>query len=227
MRVVLAVAIVAAAGSAASAQTVFNAGFDNGYFTPFNANSPSSLRYADSGWLGFGPAVGLRDITLGFAVSASGPVAAGTTDLTFTFSDGDPSGLVFGSAATLYSTTLTNVQLPALEGGAPGFFYVTIPLPGVTTLGGFNNIGWSIGVQNYSYAGDFGFQCSSAFGQSVGFYTNNATTFSNGSWSQFSFGGDPVTGVANFVAQVTVPTPGAAAVLGLAGVAAFRRRRAR
>ncbi len=150
--------------------------------------------------------MGLEAITLGLVVTGSTRV--GSTDLTFTFNDGDPSGLVFGSAAQLYSTTIHNVTLPdASEVGGPVFYAITIPLPGVVTTGGFNNVGWSIGVNNFDSDGSFGFQCSSAFGQTAGFYTNNASNFAGGAWSLFAFGGGPF-GVANFVAEITVPGAG-------------------
>lgn len=221
------VAIVAASGFAAAvqAETVFQNFQDNGFFVPFTAVTPSSVRYGDSGWFGSGsdaPA-GLESITLGLAVSGS--TRAGSTDLTFTFNDGDPSHLVFGSGSTLYSTTVHAVPLPdTSEAGGPVFYSLTIPLPGVVTAGGFNNIGWSVGVANFDSDGAFGFQCSSAFGQSLGFYTNNASNFDGSAWHLFSFGGGPF-GVANFVAEVRVPGPGSAALAACAGLAAVRRRR--
>lgn len=167
----IALATLAALGGAAQGETVFRNFNDNGFFTPFSAATPAAVRYGDSGWFGSGGdlPVGLEAITLGLVIAGS--TRTGTTDLTFTFNDGDPSGLVFGSSATLYTTTIQNVQLPdTSELGAPAFFSLTIPLPGVVTLGGFNNVGWSIGVSNFNSDGNFGFQCSSAFGQSLGFY---------------------------------------------------------
>lgn len=219
-------AVAALAGVASAQPVVFQNIRDNGYFTPFSSTFASGIRYGDSGWLtGPGnPGVGLYDITLGLAVVGS-TLGAGTTDITFTFNDGDPSGQVFGPGSTLYSTTITNVTLPDSNDGV-AFFDLTIPLPGVVTSGGFNNIGWSIGVSNFNYSGSFGFQVSSAIGQQVGFYTSNASFYNGASWSLFSFGPDPVYGVANYVATVRqVPAPAAAGVLGLGVLAARRRRR--
>lgn len=222
-------AVLAVAGTSASAfaggPVVFQNTWDNGFFVPFNSSTPSSVRYGDSGWFGSGadaPAA-LCEITLGLVVANS--TSVGSTDITFTFNNGDPSGMVFGNGATLYSTTITNVQLPdASETSGVAPITLTIPLPGVSTTGGFNNIGWSIGVQNFSSDGQLGFQCSTTFGQSVGFYTVNAANYNGSSWSLFSFGSNPVTGVANFVTTLTVPAPGVAALLGVA-VLGLRRRR--
>lgn len=218
-------ALSASVVSSASATTVFQNTFDNGYFTPFNSTTSSAVRYADSGWFGFGSdsPVGLQSITLGLAVTNSS--RAGSTDLAFTFNDGDPAHLDFGSGVELYSSTV-HINLPdTSEAGGPAFFTVTIPLPGVVTGGGFNNVGWSVGVSNFDSDGSFGFQCSSAFGQNLGFYTNNAAFFNGSSWSQFSFGGGAF-GVANFVAEINaVPAP--AAALPLAGLAIAGRRRRR
>ena len=119
-----------------------------------------------------------------------------------------------------------SVNLPdTSELGVPAFFNVTIPLPGVVTAGGFNNVGWSVGVSNFDSDGSFGFQCASAFGQPVGFYTNNAAFYNGSSWNQFSFGGGAF-GVANFVATInSVPAP--AAFVPLAGLVMAGRRRRR
>jgi hypothetical protein len=224
--VVAAFAAIAGSTGLASAQVVFQNSNDNGYFTPFSTSTPAGTRFGDSGWIGSGAdaPVALNTLRLGLVVA--GGTGAGTTDLTFTFNDGDPSGLVFGPGTTTYSTTITNVTLPDASAGA-AFFDVTIPLFGTLTTGGFNNIGWSVGVQNFNYSGTFGFQCASTLTQSVGFYTNNASQYNPGagSWSLFSFGGGTF-GVANFVAQLTVPSPAGGAVLAMAGVLATRRRRA-
>ncbi len=227
MRTGLVAGMAVAFGAFAQGSVVFQNGHDNGYFTPFSAGTPASWKYGDSGWFGFGgdAPTGLQSITLGLAVSSTTPVAAGTTDLVFTFNDGDPSGLVFGTAATLYSTTLLSVELPSVTTGGAEFFSITIPLPGVSTLGGFNNVGWSVQVQNFSYAGSFGFQCASTLSQTAGFYTNNASFFNGSSWSLFSFGPDPTFGVANFVATVQIPAPGAVAFIIPVGCWASRRRR--
>ncbi len=223
---VLALACAAAAPAVASVTPVFQNVYNNGFFTPFNASTPSNVRYGDSGWFGNGASspAELCDITLGLVMFGS--TSNGTTDITFTFNDGDPSGLVFGTGATLYSTTIHNVALPdASETGGSAAFNLTIPLPGVVTSGGFNNIGWSIGVSNFNSNGSLGFQCSNGFAQPLGFYTNNAS-FNNGSgWSLFSFGSDPITGVANFVATVTVPTPASVGLTGVAALTGLRRRR--
>ncbi len=226
-RAPVALVVAALGASSASADVVFQNTFNNGFFTPFNSGNASTVKYGDSGWLsgGSSPGMTLTSITLGLAVYNS--TTSGTTDINFTFNDGDPSGLVFGPGTTLYSTTVTGVTLPATGANNGSFFSVTIPLPNVLTSGGFDNIGWSVGLANYNYAGSFGFQCSSAFGQSLGFYTSNAAFYNGSSWSLFSFGGDPNTGVANFVATVTnnVPAPGSLALLGLGMGAAARRRR--
>jgi len=211
--------------SASASDIVFQNAFDNGFFTPFNSGTSPAIRYGDSGWLstGSGDPIALAEITLGLIVS--GTSGAGTTDITFTFNDGDPSGLVFGPGTTLYSTTITGVELPAVDDGFVGFF-LTIPLPGVVTSGGFNNVGWSVGVDNFSYDAEFGFMAATAGSQTAGFYTNNASFFNGTNWSLFSFGADPNFGVANFVATITqVPTPGAALLLALGGLAGARRRR--
>ncbi|MBC8109078.1 MAG: hypothetical protein H7Z14_21005, partial [Anaerolineae bacterium] len=179
--------------------------------------------YGDSGWIGSGGGpYALTSITLGLIVD--GGTVDGSTDIKFTFNDGDPSGLVFGPGTQLYSTTINNVTLPATEFN-PVKIALTIPLPSVLTSGGFNNIGWSIGVQNFNYDGEFGFQCAAASGQLVGFYTNNASFYNGTNWSLFSFGADPNTGVANFVATVETPEPGSAMVAAIAGVTLIARRR--
>jgi len=223
----VALAVAGLCASAAHADVVFQNTFNNGFFTPFSSANAATAKYGDSGWLSGGSSSGmtLTSITLGFAAYDS--LTAGTTDIKFTFNDGDPSGLVFGPGTTLYSTTITNVALPATGAGTGSFFSLTIPLPNVLTSGGFDNIGWSIGLSNYNYAGSFGFQCSTALGQSVGFYTNNASFYNGSSWSLFSFSSNTNTGVANFVATVTnnVPAPGSLALLGLGMGAAARRRR--
>jgi hypothetical protein len=196
--------IVALLASAAPGQiVVFQAINNNGFFAPFNAANAATVTYGDSGWLSASgtDTYTLTSITLGLAVLNS--TATGTTDLVFTFNDGDPSGLVFGPGTALYSTTVQSVQLPdASQTGGLAYFSLTIPLPNVRTTGGFNNIGWSVALANFQCNGQFGFQCSRSTGQQVGSYTNNASYFDGASWSLFSFGPDPVTGVANFVAVV-------------------------
>jgi len=96
------------------------------------------------------------------------------------------------------------------------------------TTGGFNNIGWSVRLANDNDGGEFGFQVGSTLSQFAGFYTNNASFSPDGgaNWSLFSFGPDPVFGVANYtVTFSTVPAPGGAALVGLAALLGSRRRR--
>ncbi len=217
--------VIAVSTAAASAQVVFDSAWDNGFLTPFNSSTSSSIRYGDSGWIGTGssaPEVVTR-ITLPLAVFDT--ITGGTTDLTFTFNDGDPSGLVFGPGTTLYSTTISNVAIPATGDNLVSFFNVVIDLPNIALSGGFNNFGWSIGVQNFSSDGQLGFTCSSGVGQFAGFYTSNAAFNNGSSWSLFSFGGDPITGVANLRAILEVPAAGTAGLFGLAAIPALRRRR--
>ncbi len=197
---------------------------NNGWFTPFNSGNAATVLYGDGGWLGtLEPSYTLTRIELGL-VSQNGS-ADGVTDIKFTLNDGDPSGLVFGSGGALYSTTIEDVALTA--GGAPNYFTLSIPLPNVATLGGFNNIGWSIGLENYSFDGDFGFQVSTASGQSTGFYTSNASFFDGNNWSLFAFSGDSEFGVANYVATIyATPEPATVGLVLLgAGLALGRRRR--
>lgn len=205
---------LAAAGlpvaTSSAQQVVFDAGSDNGFFTPFNASNAATVKYGDSGWLGPGPGapgVVLGSITLRLATWGS-PLP-GSTDLEFTLNDGDPSGLVFGTGAVLYSTTITGVELPAAAFPPDAaYFELDVPLPNVATLGGFNNVGWSIRCRNFSFQGQFGFQVSTCGAQYAGFYTNNASYFNGSSWSLFSFGPDPCTQVANY--SVTIRSAGCA-----------------
>lgn len=217
---------LALSAGAANADIVFQNASNNGFFTPFNSGNASIVKYGDSGYLGFGPTNTLTSITLGLAVF--GGTGAGTTDIIFTYNDGDPSGnFLFGPGTLLHTATLTNVALPSAAAG-PQFFNVTIPLPNIVTDGNFNNVGWTVSLANYNYSGEFGFQCSTASGQSTGFYTNNAAFYNGSSWSLFAFGPNPDTGVANFVATINnnVPAPASAALLALSGLVASRRRRA-
>jgi len=203
MRVAAAAAIALAPFAAADAQSVFRAVHDNGFFVPFNAGNAATVKYGDSGWLSANGTATytLTSITLGLAVANS--TAVGSTDIIFTFNDGDPSGLVFGPGTVLYSTTIQAVELPDASGSnGLALFELTIPLPNVRTTGGFNNVGWSIALANYQSNGQFGFLCSKSTGQQVGSYTNNASFYNGTSWSLFSFGADPVTGVANFAADI-------------------------
>lgn len=212
----------------APANIVFGNGNDNGFFTPFNAGNAATAVYGDSGWFGNGASAPetLKQMTMGLAVF--GGTFAGSTDIILTLNDGDPSGLVFGTGAELYSTTISNVALAADAGLTGQFFTLTIDLPDVATTGGFNNIGWSVRLANYNYGGQFGFQVGTASSQYAGFYTTNASFSGNGgaNWGLFSFGGDPNFGVANYtVSFSTIPAPGALALLALASVAGSRRRR--
>lgn len=227
---VIAAAFAAAAvGSAigsASADVVFESWNDNSFFTPFNSgNANSGIRYGDSGWLsGFqAETYSLTSVTLGMCVFDS--ATAGTTDIELVLTDGDRSGLVFGTAAELYRVTIPNIALPSTTAGGMVAVPITVPLPAVETLGGFNNLGWSIECSNFSYGGSFGFLCSSTSAQLNGFYTNNASFYNGSSWSLFSFGPDPTFGVANFVARFEIPAPGAAALLAIAMPVVVRRRR--
>ena len=221
---VAAVAAAAACASSASAQViVYNMNSNNGFFTPFNpGNANTGIRYGDSGWLGGpgSPPVALTELDLNLATFGS--LAGGLTDLKITVNDGDPSGLVFGSGAPLFSTTITNVTLPAdVDLNTPTYFTLSIPLPAVLTLGGFNNVGFSVECKNYNFAGQFGFQASNGGGAgTVGFFTNNASFYDGSTWSLFSFGGPAI-----FSATFQTPAPGAASLFALGGVAALRRRR--
>jgi hypothetical protein len=210
--------------SALAEDVVFKNVPDKGFFTPYDSSTPAGTLYGDGGWLSANipDTFTLTRIELGLATF--GGTAGGTTDLTFTFNDGDPSGLVFGSGATLYSTTVKDVTLPV--SGDPGlaeYFTVSIDLPSIETFGGFNNIGFSVGVENYSFDGEFGFQVSSPAGQQVGFYTNNASTFDGSNWSLFSFGSGSA-GVANLVATIYTPEPTSLLGLIAAGLLVIRRR---
>ena len=188
-----------APASAASAQVVFETGNDNGYFTPFNSANAGTVKYGDSGWLGSGP--GSPSVPLGrmtLRLATFGGEVPGSTDIEFTLNDGDPSGLVFGSGAVLYSTTIAGVELPAAFGTDPTYFDVVIPLPRVMTLGDYNNVGWSVKCRNFNYTGSFGFQVGICTSQAFGFYTNNAS-FNNGtSWSLFAFGANTCTQIAQY-----------------------------
>ncbi|MFM9958065.1 MAG: hypothetical protein ACKVZJ_08300 [Phycisphaerales bacterium] len=219
-----AAAALALAGTS-NAAVVFDAQNSGGFFTPFNSGNAATVKYGDGGWLSnFGTdTYNLTRITLRLATFSGDGITPGTTDLNFTFNNGDPSGLVFGPGTTLYSTTITNVALPANAPGFANFFDIEIPLPNIITSGGFNNIGWSIGLSNYNYSGQFGVQTSGF--QAVGFFTQNASFFNGTSWSLFSFGGGNAANFAALVEGFVVPAPGAVGVMGLAGVMALRRKR--
>jgi len=203
-----AVACLSAAPFAIAQSVVFDAGSDNGFFTPFTSANAETVAYGDSGWIGTGKSapVALGKITLRLATFGS--TVPGTTDLVFTFNDGDPSRLVFGTGDVLFQTTVPDVVLPAATPGSAAFFSIDIPLPEVRTRGGFNDIGWSVACRDFRFAGQFGFQVSTCAAQAVGFYTNNASFFNGSGWSLFAFGQDPCTQVANFsVAVFTAGCP--------------------
>jgi len=212
-----------------STPAIFGCTSDNGFFVPFSSSSSSALRYGDSGWISdFGTdQYAINRIRLGFAIFGS--TSVGTTNINFTLNDGDPSGLVYGSGAALWSTTVTGVELANTGAGNVQYFELSIDIPDIQTLGGYNTIGWSIGVDQFASDGLFGFQCSSTLAQYAGFYTSNASFTNDGqNWGLFSFGGDPTFGVANFTASIygeVVPAPGVLALLGAAGLAGARRRR--
>ncbi len=193
--------------SAVSAQVLFQTGSDIGFFTPFNSANADTVKYGDSGWLG-GPGaipMALGRFTFNLATFGGDGINAGTTDIEFTLNDGDPSGLVFGTGAVLYSKTLTGVVLPASSNVNPALFELVIPLPSVMTTGGFNNVGWSIKLRNYNYSGQFGFQVGSCNVQYVGFYTNNASYWNGTSWSLFAFGADTCQQIAQYSVMIEAP----------------------
>lgn len=225
----LALLAVAGVAGCASAQVVFDSVWNNGFYTPFNSTTPSTVRYGDSGWLG-GPGsapMQLDRIVLGMVVYNGGstPVAAGTTNVRVTFNDGDPSGFVFGPGTTLRTVNIGAVPLPALDAGSFSSFALEVPLSAVSTSGNFNNVGWSLSVNSFNYGGSMGFACSDANAMTAGFYTSNASFYNGSSWSLFSFGSNPVTGIAQFQATIyKIPAPGAMGLMGLALVASRRRR---
>ena len=200
--------------------TLYENSPDNGIFTPFNADNAANLTYGDSGWIGFGstPPFALQTITLQMATLNGG--ADGTADLTFTFNDGDPSGLIFGPGTELLRTTFTALELP----GSPGevrTFFLTVPLNGLRTSGGYNNFGFSIAFSNVLFDGNIGFFCSTAHGHTTGYYTSNASwrdTSAGGDWGLFAFGPDTDTQIASFTAKIEgYPTPACPADFGAAG----------
>lgn len=222
----LVAAVALFAVSSAQAAIVYDTGAATGFFAPFNASTPAGTKFGDSGWFGSGgdaPAP-IAEVQLGLATFSQTPQPAGTVDLVFTFNDGDPSGLVFGPGTALYSTVVTGVTLPATDGASATYFDVVIPTPGTFTTGGFNNVGWSVGVQNYSFGGSFGFQNRGGF-NSTGFYTNNASQYNpaTNTWSLFAFGPNDPGDIANFVATLYTPEP--ASLSALAGIALIARRR--
>ncbi|MFO0829823.1 MAG: hypothetical protein U0572_16905 [Phycisphaerales bacterium] len=179
---------IGAVAPASASVVCFKALPNNGYIVPFNPTNWTSVIYADSGWLSASaqPPVTLTKITLEVATYLSN--VPGTTDIVFTLNDGDPSGLLFGSGAPLYTVTIPNVPLPAAPIPTATFFQLVIPLPNVQTLGGLNHVGWSVRMQNYNYPGCFGFRMSNCSGQTAGYYTADASYFDGEAWSLLSFG---------------------------------------
>ncbi|MEZ6317456.1 MAG: MYXO-CTERM sorting domain-containing protein [Phycisphaerales bacterium] len=218
-------AAVAVAPAFAAETAVFSNYNDNGWFNAFDSSTSADVRYGDSGWFGTGSDAGVPLTRIELGLVTTGGTFNGTTDINFSLHDGSPSGLVFGSGATLYSTTITGVDLSMADGSGPNFFTLSIDLPSVMSLGGFNNIGFAVGVENFSFDGELGFQCASTLAQPVGYYTNNASYYDGSSWSLFAFGSDVTYGVANFVTTIYTPTPGTAGVLALGGLVGMRRRR--
>lgn len=230
----MAVALMAAtvAGArAAHADVVYDGfGAPTGLFTPFFTGSNQLTHtFGDSGWV-MGPnepaITGINSVILGLAVYSSSfaAIPAGKTDIKFTFNDGDPSGLVFGTGTTLYSTTLKNVELPAIDPQVSNsaIFELVVPIDFVSTLGGYNNVGFGISVENFDYQGQFGFQTTSS-ALPLGFSTINASEFNGSSWSLYSFNGG-----ANLPFRVVnvIPEPTAALpFVAVAGLALARRRK--
>jgi hypothetical protein len=221
--------VLAAVAVPASAQTVvFETGANNGFTSDFTSATFPGTRIGDSGWFGFGSdaPVLVTKITIGLAASSFSGTAAGSTDIKVTLNNGDPSGLVFGSGAALYTTTLTNVSLPALIPGDVAYFDIEIPVPSVATLGGFNNVGFSVEPQGFSYGGALGMQTTGT-PNNLGFFTNVASQFNPpGSgqfflgWYTYNFGGP-----ANYRFIVEIPEPSMLAPLGMLALAGLRRRR--
>jgi hypothetical protein len=226
-----ALALVVSCSSAWAFDEVFRSGDYTGSFTPFDSSTPAGTTFGDGYWLtgpGSDPFTDINSITLFLAAfnSTGDVLPAGSTDLVFTFNDGDPSGLQFGPGTELYSTVVTGVELPFIAvPDSVELFEITIPLPGITLSGNFNNWGFSLGVQNFSYAGEFGFQNSGQF-NFLGALTANASEFdpATNSWSLFAFGPAFPADVANFRAVLTVPEPTTLALLAGFGVLALRRR---
>lgn len=222
MRSLLIAAALASVAGTSSAQVVYNSNWDNGFFLGFDSSTPAGVRYGDSGWLGNGPAVALDSIRLGLVVYNGGPddIDAGTIDMNITFNDGDASGMVFGPGTALKTVNLNDVEMPALASGQLSVFPVQIPLNGISTSGGFNNVGFAIGTSDFGWDGSLGFQC--ATGMTVGFYTNNYSYFNGSTWQLYSL--DPI---GQFIATIygAAPSPGAASLLGVAGLVGLRRRR--
>ncbi len=202
-----------ALAASASGAVVYQNTHNNGTFTPFSVVTAPGTRYGDGGWLGPPPGGGaytLTGLTLRMAVYNS--ATPGTTDLTITINDGDPSGQLQGTGAVLHTTGVTGVALPATPPLQAVAFEVFVPLGSVSTLGGLNSIGFSVGVSNFSYDGQFGFALSTTSGQVAGNATPRASRFVGGAWTTFQFNDDPETGVANYVARFDGDAGGSACV---------------
>ena len=200
--------------------TLYENSPDNGIFTPFNAGNAANLTYGDSGWIGFGGTPPYILETLSLQMATFNGSMDGTADITVTFNDGDPSGLIFGPGTELFRTTFTAYDLP----GSPGenrTFFLTVPLGGIRTAGNYNNIGFSIALSYVQFDGNIGFFCSTAHGTLNGFYTNNASyrdTSIGPNWGLFAFGPDPDTQIASFTARLEgYATPPCPADLGTSG----------
>ncbi len=218
------------AATVANANTiVYQTGLPDSFFSAFDSATPAGTKFGESGYVSGGsaaPLAGINSITLGLVTysPSTSAIPAGKTDIVFTFNHGDPSGLVFGLGTQIYSVTIPDVTLPAVEGTFALEFDLPIALPGLALDGGFNNLGWSVGVENFDFQGELGFQNKGAF-NNVGFISGNASEFTPGvGWSLFAFGPAFPADSANFVATITVPEP--VALTSLAGLAlvALRRR---
>lgn len=225
---VVGAAVTALAASAAQAVIVYDTGAANGFYTPFNSSTVAGKKFSDMGYLSGGGAapINIAEVQLGLATFSNTPQPAGTADLVFTFNDGDPSGLQFGPGTQFFSTVIPNVELPATDGITASYFDIVIPVGNVLTTGNFNNVGWSIGVQNFNFGGSFGFQNKTAF-NNVGFMTANASEYdpATNSWTAFSFGPAFPGGSANFVATMYTPEPASLTAMASLGLLISRRRR--
>lgn len=204
--IVVLMAALAAASSTSAQEIVFMTGGDNGYFTPIGSDNAATVVYGDSGWLGGPGASPVRLGTITLNLATLGGSRAGSADLVLTINDGDPSGLVFGSGVELFGTVIKGVPLPASPFDV-ALFSIEVPIEGAITLGGFNNVGWSVRLENFDFDGQFGFQVGSCNSQFAGFYTNNASFFDGTQWSLFSFGANPCTQIAQFSVTITAAPP--------------------
>jgi hypothetical protein len=217
-----------AAGSDGRAEiVVWSNSSDNGQLTPIGSGN-LQLRYGDSGWFGIGSdaPVELARIDLGLAVSSLSGTSVGSTDILFSLHDGAPGGLIRGTGDVLYSTVISGFSLPALAGGQSAQLDLSIDLTGISTRGGFNDFGWSVGFANFAYQGSIGFQRSTRDGQTAGFLTENAVIFNGSQWNLLQAGANPNTGVWNFRATlVAVPEPSSVVLMSLVGAVGLIGRR--